>query len=762
MNNNYNSSIGKEVFSLLFENAINCKYLLEDNRNILVKELQKINNKEDKKIISNIYLKNLKTYFIENDFILLNNKFQSIEYLLNNLKILCERFERYLNVLNILQNCLKLENNELIEEFTIFTQTKLFFNLNIDVNDLNYNLSNLLQNYFNETFQTFIIMIEENQEQENILIFKNFCKQLQFLNGNFLNSIFTSNLIEFIFKKIKEKIIEIASNDFEQEILAFIQQWKEQFIYPFIEIYNNELFKTLKTQIDYFIYETMTRIRIEQIFDIIISYPSSHQSILDLKECLNQCGLHNELIETLNKNIKNRLLIASVETKTIIMAFMNIVKTLLIIDPTSILLDKISFQLKDYLREKRNDTIKSIIQEMIDEKNNTPLYNELLSSDPQSNYDSDSENNLENWNPTPIHPSSANSKMERVDIIKTFIEMFRGNKDLFVNEYRIILADKLLFKREHSLYDTSDESKMVELLKIRFGERCMQNCEIMLKDIVDSKFLNNNIHNRLKNNNIKLPSFPNITLDDNFIIQQQETIPNCFMISKNYWPPYLFQKEGQSTNNLMEDDSNINTIQLHPFVEQLMLEYANQYNAIKAPRKLLWEKHLGSLDFDIEIGGEEVSFTNIHPISASILFYFSDKPKWNINELCEIIKIDEKQVLKRINIWLKRKIIIMEENNECSLVDKLTEIENQNEDEEMEDTSGQNQEEEMRVYQDLIVGMLTSTSMPLDKIHNFLALFALDPLPPFDKTIPELGNFLNILIKEEILVCEDGEYKVRE
>lgn len=154
--------------------------------------------------------------------------------------------------------------------------------------------------------------------------------------------------------------------------------------------------------------------RIKQIFDIIIQYPSSQQALVDLKECLNQCGFHNEVVEELSKSVKSRLLIASVETKSIIIAFIRIIKSLLLIDPTGISLDQVSFHIKEYLREKRTDAVRCIINEMIDEQNDSPLYKELLTSEPQNSLDYDSDGDAsENWNPKPIHPSCKYMQINR-------------------------------------------------------------------------------------------------------------------------------------------------------------------------------------------------------------------------------------------------------------------------------------------------------------------------------------------------------------
>ncbi|KAG2386962.1 hypothetical protein C9374_001997 [Naegleria lovaniensis] len=361
----------------------------------------------------------------------------------------------------------------------------------------------------------------------------------------------------------------------------------------------------------------------------------------------------------------------------------------------------------------------------------------------------------ENWNPKPIHPSSSKSKLEKPDIIKIFIDMYKGNREIFVNEYRTILAETLL---KNETYETNNEAKMVELLKIRFGEKNMQNCEIMLKDISDSKFLNSGIQGRLANR-IDYIELSNENLAE-ITIQPDSQIPSVFMLSKNYWPQQLFNQH--SSLQVPQSDENNTTIHLHPFVEQLMEEYASQYNAIKAPRKLLWEKQLGSIDFDIEIGGEVVSFVDIHPISASILFHFSDRNEWSMREMCELMNVDEKQFQKRISTWTKRGIIV-ENGDSLKLVDSLSSLNTQVEDDNMDESSAvQNPEEAMRVYQDLIIGMLNNfDSMPLSKIHNMLGMFPLDPLPPFDKSLTELGAFLGILVKEGVLECDSGEYRVK-
>ena len=70
-----------------------------------------------------------------------------------------------------------------------------------------------------------------------------------------------------------------------------------------------------------------------------------------------------------------------------------------------------------------------------------------------------------------------------------------GSKELFVNEYRTLLSNRLLNPNQFQFtYDTDKEIRNLELLKLRFGEASLHQCEVMLKDIGDYKRINNLLH----------------------------------------------------------------------------------------------------------------------------------------------------------------------------------------------------------------------------------------------------------------------------
>ena len=86
--------------------------------------------------------------------------------------------------------------------------------------------------------------------------------------------------------------------------------------------------------------------------------------------------------------------------------------------------------------------------------------------------------------------AKASESQRSSDIIGILVNIY-GSKELFVNEYRSLLADRILTTFS---YNTEREIRYLELLKLRFGESQLHLCEVMLKDIADSKRLNTHLN----------------------------------------------------------------------------------------------------------------------------------------------------------------------------------------------------------------------------------------------------------------------------
>ena len=110
------------------------------------------------------------------------------------------------------------------------------------------------------------------------------------------------------------------------------------------------------------------------------------------------------------------------------------------------------------------------------------------------------------------------------DIISMLVNIY-GSKELFVNEYRTLLADRLL---THFHSATEREIRNLELLKLRFGEQQLHYCEVMLKDVADSKRINSHITDHLRKEELRAAA--NNQQDENKLGPQK-------MVTDNPVPP---------------------------------------------------------------------------------------------------------------------------------------------------------------------------------------------------------------------------------
>jgi anaphase-promoting complex subunit 2 len=139
-----------------------------------------------------------------------------------------------------------------------------------------------------------------------------------------------------------------------------------------------------------------------------------------------------------------------------------------------------------------------------------------------------------------------------------------GSRELFVNEYRMMLADKLLQNLE---FDTDRDVQTLELLKLRFGEDSLQQCEIMVRDIEDSKRLNLNVRSTMENPASQAEG-----------AGAQATRVDATIVSQQFWPPL----QGESFT-------------LHPEVAKDIDAFKDAYHLLRNPRSLDWNPSLGSV-----------------------------------------------------------------------------------------------------------------------------------------------------------------------
>lgn len=174
----------------------------------------------------------------------------------------------------------------------------------------------------------------------------------------------------------------------------------------------------------------------------------------------------------------------------------------------------------------------------------------------------------------------------------------------------------------------STQIEVLELLKVRFGEANLQACEVMLRDIMDSRRV------------------------DAFIHKEQGFAPNqrlhTKILSHLFWPSL-------HTEHFV----------LPPPVADLQACYSDGFSKLKATRKLTWHPSLGqvvvSLDLEDRVVREEVQTWQ-----ASVIYAFSSTSDTDstepitksVSDLTESLEMPESLVRNALTFWVSKLVLV--------------------------------------------------------------------------------------------------------
>ncbi|XP_038564072.1 LOW QUALITY PROTEIN: anaphase-promoting complex subunit 2-like [Micropterus salmoides] len=480
--------------------------------------------------------------------------------------------------------------------------------------------------------------------------------------------------------------------------------------------------------------------RIEELFSIIRDFPESKAAIEDLKFCLERTNQRQQLLTSLKSAFESRLLHPGVHTSDILTVYISAIKALRELDPSMVILQVACQPIRKYLRT-REDTVRQIVAGLTgDAEGCTDLASELSRGDPVTleMQDSDEEgNDPEDWTPDPTDavPDKMGSKRRSSDIISLLVSIY-GSKDIFIDEYRAVLADRLL----HQLnYNTAREIRNVELLKLRFGESHMHYCEVMLKDMADSRRINSNI--REEESRLSEEEQPPLSL-------------SSIILSSEFWPPLKEEK-----------------LELPPLVCQAMEAYTHRYEKLKAMRTLSWKPHLGSVTLDVELEDRTLTNLTVSPIHAAIILHFQEKSSWTLEELSGKLGAPKELVHRKLALWQQHGVLREEAGGRYYVVEtgsskeKLERgvmlIDSDEERDSNTTTQSEQREEKLQLFWAYIQAMLTNLdSMTLERIHSMLRMFVATGPVVTEMDVNELEAFLQRKVREHQLIFSTGVYRL--
>ncbi|VDM19756.1 unnamed protein product [Wuchereria bancrofti] len=474
----------------------------------------------------------------------------------------------------------------------------------------------------------------------------------------------------------------------------------------------------------------------EKIYDfVIVEYPQSSGVIDDLRCCMQNNGGFGRmlLMDTLTKDVEQRLLQVGVGTTEILEGYASAVECLRRLDPTCVIMQQICSIIRQYIKQ-RPDTVRCIITYITGEKREE--LSEQLAMRRTAFLDEEElvgvndelvpERNWMDWLPDPpdANPCQSRRYRQNADVFNMLVSVY-GSKEIFVKEYRELLAERLTKSWNR---DPQFEQRYLELLKLRFSEGELQQCEVMLKDMRDSEHID-----RLVDNLLPFPI-------------------NARIISSFFWPK-IENEEFTMPQALMIG----------------LDEYARGFETHKGSRKLEWMSAVGSIELEVELDDVK-AVVAVSPAHAAVLSLFTKKETWTVDEMAAELKMDKRNVKKRLEWWQNSGVVYASmgesEAKTWHLASGTSKMERLQVEHDMEeDISDDDKNEDMEAVDALEQYWIYTKSfianqepVKAERLHTIFRMFASPG--QHGPTLEDVVAFLQRKVKMNLLSCVNGLYKV--
>ncbi|KAK8049467.1 Cullin [Apiospora phragmitis] len=500
----------------------------------------------------------------------------------------------------------------------------------------------------------------------------------------------------------------------------------------------------------------LAALRITELFDIVMNWPDSEGGVEDLRYAVTTPRRRLQLTDAFSCALQKRLLHPGRSTLDILRTYISMIRTFQKLDHSRVLLDRVAYSLQLYLCT-REDTVRIIVtsllsspKETLAEARTVKLVElvELLHDPNQSRSErQDDEWDDLSWVPPPIDAGLNYKRRKSEDVIGTLIGAL-GSPEVFIKEFQNIIGERLLSDQ----VGFEQEVVVLDLLKKRFGESSLQACDVMIKDIQDSKRLDGVIHRGAVNHPDK--------------VRHDWTI-HTKILSRLYWPDM-----GEERFVVPED------------IVDMQKMYETIFQHLKPTRTLKWLNHLGQAKVELELEDRTIS-EEVQTYEAAVISAFSEhavsgrSPSWTFEDLWMHLQIDEDLLAAALRFWERKQVLRKLPSDEYEVMERLEPAEQQLASENKASSAGargshaaaptprkakpsgmsDKEKEKRQVYWQFIVGMLTNSSpaMPLGQIAMMMKMLIADGFPWSNE---ELQEFLGDKIADGELELAGGKYKL--
>lgn len=275
---------------------------------------------------------------------------------------------------------------------------------------------------------------------------------------------------------------------------------------------------------------------------------------------------------------------------------------------------------------------------------------------PSSSDDADLDWADPSWLPDPIDAGAHYKRPRRSeDVIGTLISAL-GSEDAFIKEFSAVLAERLLLPPASSSSSSGgggqaqqrfeQELRVLELLKRRFGEANLQGCDVMIRDVVDSRRVDAGISKRREKVGRESLEGRESAEGVEFGATRDGIEYHASILSRLFWP-------GLEREHFL----------LPSVVVQQQERYEAGYEGLKSRRKLTWLNQLGQARVEIELGDRTVT-VDCTPVEATVVYAFQEGSdggdgavQKSVEELYEQLQMDEDLITAALQFWAGKGVL---------------------------------------------------------------------------------------------------------
>ncbi|KAF1946741.1 hypothetical protein EJ02DRAFT_218727 [Clathrospora elynae] len=524
------------------------------------------------------------------------------------------------------------------------------------------------------------------------------------------------------------------------------------------------------------------RSRVDNLFDFVIHWDKSLGAILDIKEYLRVSGAKQNLTSSFSQQISRRLLHPGATTTYILNVYISIIRSFHELEPKGVLLERVARPIRRYLKE-REDTariiISSLLTDLSDEtaskfSSNGELSYEIASemAKPFANYGQEADEELNwndmNWQPLPQDASPEYKKSKVEDVIWFLLTLWE--REDFINELKNIYGDHLLRCQDP---EYEKEIRLLELIKVRLGDDKLQACEVMLRDVLDSKRINGTIRTT-----INVPTATALVTPDHRSVEPQtpgdlpprtpqprrptRSTQHLTPSAPSPAPPAGPTLNAQILSSFFWPQLRDDTFRVPAQIDALQKEYESRFERIKGMRKLRWMNALGEGSITLTLDDRTEEFDHLTPWQVSVIYAFQLQPDEshigqkragkggegitrNVTQLEEMLEMDAALIHQALSFWVGKSVLRETSPNTYAVIERASSNKAADEDaaaaaEELatiqaeQTTTVKSQadllEEKKDVYTAFIVGMLTNQgNMPGTRIAMMMRMMVQGGFP---------------------------------